>query len=520
MSFQVNLRWRVLALVAGGMALILILSAYLHQIITRALIEEVRYNAAISHTVATAEHVSALRLFSDPAALERELRLVAEAQPDFVQVDVYKLDVRQAPVLSVSTAPNAARITPLDSGTPDNALGEMERPMPGVVTMEVMSHGVRHWIISVAIDEHGGYVTALVRKNLDSPGIGPVQLQHNLVLLGALAICVAFLYLVFEYAFRAPARNVVEAMIEARGGNFAARATVRRPDELGEIARGFNLMMEDLSGRDREREELLTRIRRFNDTLRAEVDQATADLRIANQALLESQQRLSRSERLAAMGQVAATIAHEIGTPLNSISGHVALLARRLPGDVDAQRRARIISHQLDSIVASVRGLLQRTHKAFIPYEPTDVNTVIDELLRLVAPTLDAKAIVTTRDLAPTLPPVIANRDSLQHALLNLVSNSVDAMPAGGRLTIASRLDAVAGMTEVVVQDTGPGIAPDAAEHVFEPLFTTKATGSGFGLAIARDIVTTCGGQIDIDLSTTVGARFVIRLPCEEVHGA
>jgi len=522
MFLRLNLQWRVLALATAGMTVILLLSAYLHQIITRTLIDDVRYSNAISQTVAIAERIAALRLFTDHAALERDIRLVANSQPDFVQIDVYEAAPGGGLVLAATTVPGAPRIRALDSGATDNALGEMDRSMPGVVTMETEAGGVRHWIMSVAIDQRGGagYVTALVRKNSYSPMIGVVQFQHNLVLVGALAVCACFLYLVFEHAFRRPARDIVSAMTRARGGSFSARAPVRRPDELGEIARGFNLMMDDLSARDREREELLERIREFNQRLQGEVTQAIGDLHAADEALLQAQQRLWRSERLAAMGQVAATIAHEIGTPLNSISGHLGLLARRLPDDPEAQRRVRIISDQLESIVTSVRALLRRTHKSYAPFERTDINTVIVELLRFVAPTLDARGIVAVADLAPALPPVVANRDGLQQVFLNLVNNSLDAMTEGGRMCIATRLDAAAGMTEIVVEDSGPGIPADVLPHVFEPMWTTKATGSGFGLSIARDIMTACGGQIEVDSSSFAGARFRVLVPAEVIHGA
>ncbi len=518
---RLNLQWRVLALAAGAMTLILVLSAHLHQIITRTLIDDVRYSSAVSQTVAIAERTAALNLFADHRALERDIRLVATSQPDFVQIDVYQHAPLGGLVLLATTVPGAPPVPALDGTTGDNALGEMDRSVPGVVTMEVVRGGTRHWVVSVAIGERGatGYVTALVRKNPYSPISRVVQLQHSLVLMGALAACVCCLYLLFEHSFRRPAKAIVDAMAQARGGSFAVRAPVRRPDELGEIARDFNLLMEDLSARDFEREELLRRIEGFNETLRQEVAQATADLRVADEALLQSQQRLGRSERLAAMGQVAATIAHEIGTPLNSISGHVGLLARGLADDAEAQRRVRIINHQLESIVGSVRALLRRTHKAYVPFEPIDVNGVIVELLRLVSPTLDARGIVARAELADFLPPVLASRDGLQQVFLNLVNNSMDAMSAGGQLLIATRRGPN-GSTEVVVEDTGPGIPAGASDRVFEPMWTTKATGSGFGLAIVRDIIAACGGQIEYDESLTTGARFRVRLPGGVIHAA
>jgi signal transduction histidine kinase len=512
MRIRPNLQWTVLLLVAGGMTLILGLSAYLHGLMTRALVEEDRYNRAVSQTVGIAERVVTRELFKNAAELGRDIDRVA-VHRDFRQIDVFQ----SSPAglrLAATTAPGAARLTPLDDTSHDNELGEMEHPLPSVVTMEVVRDGVRYWLISVALNERGGtgYVTALVVKNSDHPLVRQLQLQHNVIVAGAMVVCVGLLYLLFVYFFRYPARDIVQTMARARSGNLDARVQVRRSDELGAIADGFNLMMDDLSARDRERETLISAVRGFNRDLQVKVDAATCDLRAANEALFQSQQRLGRSERLAAMGQLAASLAHEIGTPLNSISGHIQLLSRRLPHDRDAQRRLGIVGRQLDFIVEIVRALLQKTRKP-PRLRPIDLNALINEALRLVGPTLDAHAITVSAALTPGLAPVLADRDSLHQVFLNLINNSIDAMPAGGRLEIATRHDAPARVAEVHLRDTGAGIAPDAAEHLFEPLWTTKPSGSGLGLAIVRDIVHAHGGTIEVAPGHAQGATFTLRLP-------
>jgi len=355
-----------------------------------------------------------------------------------------------------------------------------------------------------------------------------LQWQHHLILVGVILTSAAFSGFMIYHFFRRPARDILQAMSTARGGNFASRARVRRPDELGEIAGRFNELMDDLSARDRERNALLTRISGFNEELQAEVAKATANLRSANEQLLQTQQRLGRSERLAAMGQVAASLAHEIGTPLNSISGHLQLLARRLPNDADAQRRAGIINQQLDSIVGSVRALLRRTHGRRISLRSTDLNGLIAGLLRLVAPTLDTHKIAVTTNLDPNLPAVFADPDGLHQVLLNLINNSVDAMPDGGRLTITTRTAAAehGSRAELIVEDTGVGFAQEIVDHLFDPMWTTKATGSGFGLAIARDIMNDHGGTIEASTTASGGASFRLEIrladaaaPAEVRHG-
>ena len=126
----------------------------------------------------------------------------------------------------------------------------------------------------------------------------------------------------------------------------------------------------------------------------SEIAAATEELSTTNDSLLQTQQRLTRSERLAVVGQMAASLAHEIGTPLNAISGHMELLAGNHPNDSDTQRRIQIISKQLDFIVATVKRLLERTHERRMLFESTDLNALLQEVLSLVAPTLDKQSIV------------------------------------------------------------------------------------------------------------------------------
>jgi signal transduction histidine kinase len=528
MHLRLTLQGRILLLIVGGMSIILLLSAYLHQLITGTLIEDDRYNMAVSRTVAISARIAALQLFDNPQALQRDIQLVVQAPEDFQQIDVFQRAGEELR-LTASTALSAARLPALNDQTADNELREMEHPLPEVVTREELRGGELYWVISSAFSgpTGTGYVTALVRKSSLSPIVGGkaivgvIQFRHNLVLAGVVLVCVGLFYVVFRHFFRRPARSIVQALVRARGGDFTSRADVRRDDELGEIAGGFNVMMDMLSERERERDALGRRIASFNDQLRAEVARATDEARKANEALLRSQQQLARSERLGAMGQVAASVAHEIGTPLNSISGHLGLLARRRPDDSDLQRRVGIINQQLDSIVASVRALLRRTRRPRLHPGAADLNALVEDWVRLVTPTFDARAIAVNAVLEPGLPSVLADAESLRHVFLNLANNSVDAMPGGGTLEIVTRADWSGRFVEMIVQDSGPGLSTEALQHLFEPLWTSKPAGTGLGLSIAREILSEQGGAIDLDATASGGARFRLRVPLAEVtHGA
>jgi len=272
-------------------------------------------------------------------------------------------------------------------------------------------------------------------------------------------------------------------------------------------------LMEDIRERNRERETLLTQISGFNDELRNEIAAATEELSMTNDSLLQTQQRLTRSEKMAVVGQMAASLAHEIGTPLNAISGHMELLASNHPDDTDTQRRIQIISKQLDFIVATVKRLLERTHERRMSFQPVDLNALVREVLALVAPSLEKQSIVHEVCVQDNLPSLYADPDGLQQVFLSLINNSIDAMPHGGRLLIATSVNRQVSSAQVAISDTGIGIDPDALDHLFEPMWTTKASGSGFGLAIAHQIILEHGGQIEVVVGTEQGTTFRLTLP-------
>ena len=272
-------------------------------------------------------------------------------------------------------------------------------------------------------------------------------------------------------------------------------------------------LMEDIRERNREREKLLTQISRFNDELRQEIAAATEELAATNNSLLQTQQRLTRSERLALVGQMAASLAHEIGTPLNAISGHIELLASNYPKDADTQRRIEIITRQLDYIVAVVKRLLERTHERQLVFQPTDINESIREVLALVGPSLEKHGIIHETRLEEDLPRLYVDRDSMQQVFLNLINNSIEAMPACGKIVIDSALNNESEAIRLMISDTGVGLDEETIDHLFEPMWTTKSSGSGFGLAIAQAAIIEHGGEIEVVAGTDRGTTFRLTIP-------
>ena len=516
LSVRLNLQWKILLLVAGSMSLILFTSSYLHTVRTRAVISSDHYDNAINQTAVLANRISTYDYFSRPEDLQQEMQLVARSRPDFRQIDVYQ-NSQAGPKLLATTTPGAPELTSLS-----NSGNSVEtQPRAGISSSEITHNNNDYWLVraDITTPQRSGFIESLVLKSAHRQLVNNLHREYNLVLFGALLASVGLLYLLFNYFFRRPVQEILLAMAESRSGSLLARAPVRRDDELGAIARGFNLLMDSISARSNEREDLLHQISDLNDELLKKVRIATSDLRAANADLIRTQQRLAYSERMAAIGQVTASLAHEIGTPLNAVAGHLQLLDRNHRDAPDTQRRLKIINTQLTIIVETVKSLLERTHRRPVTFELTDINSAVQELALLVGPMLESRNINASITLAEDLPCVSADRDSLHQVFLNLVNNSCDAMPNGGELEIATRYLRQNQQVEIMFSDSGAGISLDVVEHLFEPMFTTKQSGSGLGLVIARDIIAEHRGRIEL-VSGSSGAVFLLALPVAEAARA
>jgi two-component system NtrC family sensor kinase len=309
---------------------------------------------------------------------------------------------------------------------------------------------------------------------------------------------------------RGPVKEMIRVMEGAEGCQLDVRAGAVGGDEIGQLAGHLNRM--------------LARIENFNTELGRKVEEATAELarrneelaRI-NQELFETQRTLARSERLAVAGQLAASLAHEIGTPLNSISGHVQLLSRRAAGDEALTRRLQVIDNQIEHIVRTVKQLLSWTHTLDLHIGPLDLRHVLQEVVLLSSPALQHRKIRVRLELASDVPEIYGDAGYLQQVFLNLINNSMDAMPQGGELKVSLRLSPGGQVLQVVFEDTGHGMSTETRAHIFEPMFTTKrmGTGSGLGLAICDQIVRQHAGTISVDSELGRGTRFTILLPLD-----
>ena len=237
-------------------------------------------------------------------------------------------------------------------------------------------------------------------------------------------------------------------------------------------------------------------------------------VRARTRELEEAQEQLVRSEKLAAIGQLAGGVAHDLRNPLGAIKNAIYYLKRRLSLGEEARANPRIgqflqiVEDEADHSNQIITDLMAFSRVNAPSLSPTGLAEVIETTLSSME---TRENVHTIRQFDPELPEVAADGEQLQRVFANLAGNAQDAMPEGGTLTVSARR--VDGFAEVAFSDTGAGIAEDTMKKVFEPLFTTKTQGTGLGLAVCQQIVSRHGGTIQVKSRPGEGATFTVRLP-------
>jgi signal transduction histidine kinase len=239
--------------------------------------------------------------------------------------------------------------------------------------------------------------------------------------------------------------------------------------------------------------------------------------------LEQSRDRLAVAEKLASVGRLAASVAHEIRNPLTAIKMWLFSIHEAIHGDGELDRKLRIVSEEIGRLESIVRHFLEFSRPPAIHPQPQSVHSVVCQTLELLAPRLAEARICVQNTVSTSLPPAMADNEALRQVLINLIANAIDAMPAGGELRInavAEKDTDGAPMVVVRIGDTGSGMPEEMQRHVFEPFFTTKDSGTGLGLCIAAQIMARHGGALVLESSSTSGTMLAIWIPAaENVHG-
>jgi two-component system NtrC family sensor kinase len=360
--------------------------------------------------------------------------------------------------------------------------------------------------------------------------LAKVQAQRALMLtLFSVIAIAAVLGIILNRTIARPVSLLVEAMNAARAGRLDTRVHLRGSTEIQQLGDHFNRMLETIATADQENRKLVERLSRFNDELETRVAAATADLAAnnlelqrINEQLWHVQKQLGRAERLAALGRMTAAIAHELGTPLNSILGYTQLLAKEVPTR-EAREKLAIIESQVRVMSQAIRNALDQTRTPSVERRAVAVAPLIAETLALLDPVLSAKGIAVARELQHAPTSVAADPHGLQQILLNVLTNAIDALDHGGHITVAAEAISDNGSPPGLllrISDDGQGIAPGDLEHVFQPFFTTKGVGhgTGLGLTITQDVARAHGGSVSVQ--SEPGRGTTVEITIDGGHGA
>ena len=260
----------------------------------------------------------------------------------------------------------------------------------------------------------------------------------------------------------------------------------------------------------------LALVEEANHRLEDRVTQRTLELESAHKQLVDAQDRLVRTERLAAIGQLAGGVAHDLRNPLGAIKNAVYYLKKKLDSSEVARSNPRIgqfldiVDDEIEHSDQIMKDLLTFTRVKVLTLAPTSLEDVIESSLSGME---IADGISVLRRYDPEIPEVQGDYVQLQRVFTNLAGNAQDAMPDGGELVIS--MQRVGGFVEVALSDAGMGIGHEDLKRVLDPLFTTKAKGTGLGLAICEQIVSSHSGTIDVTSVPGEGATFTVRLPVD-----
>ncbi len=297
-----------------------------------------------------------------------------------------------------------------------------------------------------------------------------------------------------------PVRDLAEGARRIAAGEHIEPINVHTNDEINLLAEEFNTMNREVST--------------LKNTLEQKVQKRTRQLEESNQQLLTAQRELAKAERLAGLGLLSAGVAHEINNPLAVIRGNAELLQDTLPADAEQQEEVDEIIQEtarIERIVGNLRVFSRSGLKRITPFE---LGRLLDDILDQVGHQIVLERYRIVRGYWGKECSIEGDQDQLRQVFTNLILNGLQAMPEGGELLV----DAIqkAATAEITIQDRGCGIREEDLDKLFTPFFSTKARGTGLGLAVSYGIVSDHGGEIRVESTVGVGTTFTVALPLQQ----
>jgi two-component system NtrC family sensor kinase len=334
------------------------------------------------------------------------------------------------------------------------------------------------------------------------------QIYNRMMISGIVSIVILsfILSLLLTRFVNRPVDKLLVATKTAAHGNLDQTVSIRSHDELGELSESFNNMISELK-RSRDA------IEEWTQTLEHRVRERTQELQ-------QVQDQLVRAGKMAALGELAAGVAHEINNPLTGVLTFSSLILKKVDENHPWKKDLENIVQQTTRCRNIVRGLLDFARQRKPDKKEWDINTLIDQTLTLVENQARFQNIKIIKQFRKDIPMLFLDGDQIQQVFMNIIINAADAMTGnGGTLTVKTDLNN--GIAEISFTDTGRGINKEHLSKLFTPFFTTKETGkgTGLGLAISYGIIQSHNGEIDVESDVGKGSTFRIKLPIEKKDG-
>ncbi|MBI4588562.1 MAG: HAMP domain-containing protein [Candidatus Rokubacteria bacterium] len=505
MTVRLGVRHKLVLLTLVLLVVVSFSFTWLNLTLSRGWVEEDLKDRAITFAREVAATIGDRREFESGALLQDQIQQIMAVRQNVLQLDIVAFGVAGARVIATSRA--QIRL-PFHRKDADQVLKGQ------VISRLVKEERGRYWEVMAPITLEGTIAGAVAAKfSLDRADRLASRIRSWAFGLAAASVLVTgiLMSLAVSLVVDRPIRRFMGAIARVRRGDTEATVPLRTADEFGVLAIHFN--------------EMMMRINHFNDELQGRVKEATAELdrryqevQRLNELLFEMQRNLSHAERLALSGRIMAEVAHEIGTPLHSVAGHLELLRKDLPSDLRSEnlvRRLLVIETQLARVTEIIAQLLDLTRRSPGEPGPVDVNQLVRDTADLVRPGLTAAGLTLQVILDSELPTVQGHSNGLQQVVLNLLTNAIDATPAGGRVRVTTRARPDRGEVELEISDTGQGIPLAHQKQIFEPFFSTKerGQGTGLGLFISAQIVREHRGRIEVQSAEGCGSTLRVFLP-------
>ncbi len=359
----------------------------------------------------------------------------------------------------------------------------------------------RRWILMIAHPR--GATLAPIRQ---LTAFLPMALGLAVTVAGILGVLVA------HYVTR-PVASLRRATREIAAGNLSKRVEVTTGDEIEGLANDFNTMTEQL--RDAQ-----ARLSQWNQELEREVARQTDHLH-------RLQTGLARTDKLASMGQMTASIMHEIGNPMAAIKTKIQVALEEEEADRDYEALLSEVIEEVDRLVAFLRSFPRLSQLPDLLLQEVSVGEVVRGMVTLVSPELRSHGVTLDVDIGENIPAISGDVNQLRHLLINLILNAAQASPGGGTVLVKARravpgfeTHGVSGGARIEVVDHGVGMTEEMLAKIWEPFFTTKPDGTGLGLAICRQIVQEHGGSIQVRNGPHGGTVVTLIFPGAAAHGS